>query len=166
MWNVILAGAVILLGTVLTVLGLQYIHTSNANAKLNAAVGSVGQIIGQVDSLYDNNPNGYQNIALQALITAGAFPNSMVKGSTVVDAWGGDVTVQPSSSAAEFSLEYQGLPKSACERMATINSGSITSVSVNGTSMSIPVNPTTAATSCSASGQGPGSGNSVTFTAT
>lgn len=163
MWIAIIAGAVILLGITLAVIGLQHLHQTQANERVSNTISQLGTIVSQVHQSYGTNPNGYTGITVSDLIKLGAFPESMVKGTSAVDAWGGLVTVS-SAAVNEWTLTFNGLPSSACAKMGTATSGSVVKLEVNSKSITPPPTVSDMVTNCTTAGQGPSGGNTVAWT--
>ncbi len=163
MWIAIIAGAVILLGVALTVIGLQHIHQTQANERISNTISQLGTIVSQVHQSYGTSPNGYTAINLSDLIKLGTFPQNMVKGTSVIDAWGGAVTVT-SAAANKWTLTFAGLPISACARMGSATSGSVIALKVNAKSVTLPPSVANMTANCTTKGQGPSAGNTVAWT--
>lgn len=150
---VAIAATVILL----VVVGALGAH-SLSNARLNNAQSDVSSIISNVESLYSATMN-YSTLTNTVATSGGVFTPDMVATGAALNPWGGNITL--SGAAQQFTLTFDGVPQDGCAQLAsTLNGSNILSVSVNGTSMTIPVDPGLASTSCTA-----GNTNVIVWTA-
>lgn len=77
----------------------------------------------------------YSSLTTARAISLSIFPSNMVKGSTIVNSFGGTVTLAVNgSNSLHFDVTYTEVPGEACGSMATIADG-WESVTVNGTSI-------------------------------
>lgn len=106
-----------------------------------------------VQDLFSGRSN-YANLDTSAAIDASVFPKDMVSGSSVVHAWGADVTVEAANDTngnadRAFEVTWEQVPEDACTDMAT--GSSAVEVSINGSAVSDSdgsVDPTQAGSQC------------------
>jgi hypothetical protein len=88
----------------------------------------------QIQQLYSGSPS-YNGLDNTVGINAGLFPSDMVKGTSVVNRWGGAITLGTASSDAQFTISLTGVPKEQCTTLAqfgddwaavTVNGGALT----------------------------------------
>lgn len=70
-------------------------------------------IVSKVNSSFSARPS-YSGVSTSFLLAQGAFPTQMVNGSSVVNVWGGAVTVAAGTGNTSFDITYAGVPSSAC----------------------------------------------------
>ncbi|OYV28269.1 MAG: hypothetical protein B7Z81_15900, partial [Acidocella sp. 20-61-6] len=92
-------------------------------------------------------------------IAADAAPSGMVSGNTLVNQWNKPIAVSGDANG-DIIIHETGLPRGACARMVTAVP-SYSSVAINGTTLTAPVDPGSVASACQA-----GSNNSLGFTYT
>jgi hypothetical protein len=104
-----------------------------------------------VRKLYMGQPGGYATLDNQVVQNAGIFPATLVPSgtgtTTVQDTWSGNVTL--TGTATNFTIEFDAVPNDVCINAVT-ESGSWSSISVNGTAETPPVSPATASGVCTA----------------
>lgn len=84
----------------------------------------------EVQSLYTGSSD-YSGLSNNVGISAGVFPSDMVKGATVKNAWGGQVTLAPGSDVTQFSISYSEIPQDVCLKIAQLGDD-WASIAVNG----------------------------------
>ena len=80
----------------------------------------------------------------------------MVKGTSLVNSFGGQINVAPVNGGAHFAVEFTGLPAEACTKMATMDLGTgLYEIEVSGAStvseQGKPLGPAQANAACGAS---------------
>jgi hypothetical protein len=153
-------GGLLLAGSV--VLGTQVY----ASLTGNSGTQQVGALISNVKALYSGSA-GYGTGSLNdTLISAGEVPADMptdLANHAIVNAWGGAVTV--TGVTQTFTIDFAGVPTSACTKLALMNLGSgVSATSINAKSVTPPLKPIDAATACANTGSGSTGGNTVTWT--
>lgn len=85
-----------------------------------------------------------------ALQAAKAFPQTLVaSGTAIANAWGGGVTVAPTTSGSQFTITYTNVPSDVCITALTSTSDGWVSVKVGTASaLTPPIAPASAKTSC------------------
>ncbi len=148
--GVVGAGILVLLALVAVVLSIEKgFHTH----KVEQTVQDISQVITNARQGFGQSANGYANYAsanTSSLISAGDFPDDMVRGGAIVDAWGNSVTFGPTQNNSEVTLNFggAGLTSDQCSGVATKLSGYISLV-VGGTAFT-PANPPDDATAAQA----------------
>lgn len=69
----------------------------------------------------------YSNLTDASAVQAKAVPENMVSGTTaaptIINGWGGDLTLGPGANKTQFSIEYAGIPAAACVKFVTAAAG-------------------------------------------
>ncbi len=74
----------------------------------------------------------YDNLDNEVAIKAGIVPKAFIKGDTLKNSWGGDVTLSSDTSNGTFTVEIDNIPQDACIQLARFQPDSWQSVSING----------------------------------
>lgn len=128
-----------------------YLTITSGNA-VNQATQQVQAISSNIQKAYNTSGSPYSSLTTQAGINIGVFPDGMVRGTTVYNSWNGTVSLQ--GSATNFTITYTNVAQAACASLASTSASlgsSLTQVTVNGSSISIPVDPALAGSACSQS---------------
>lgn len=114
--------------------GLVFFQQASLAQRTNSAVRNISAIASEVRALYQGSIS-FANLEEVALIRAGAVPSSMVDGTTLVNEWGGTVSVRSSIQQTNggqtwransgFTITYEDIPEAACVRL--------TNADINGT---------------------------------
>lgn len=96
------------------------------------------------------------------LLTLGTAPREMTRTATLENVYAASTTVVAGTNKT-FTTTWTGLPKNACAALAKIEISPIT-LTVNSSTLTLPVSTSTVATACTQDGSGPSSGNSVAIT--
>jgi len=143
----------------LALAGVGYMASKGFAADKGSKVSTdITQVITNARTQFSQNSNGYTNFTTAneaAMITAGVFPDSMVRNGAVLDGWGNPVTLGSSNNATIGSITFGGggsETASQCAAVATSFKDYVTLV-VGGTTFT-PTNQPDAAsagTACGAS---------------
>lgn len=138
------------------------LYESLSSDKVSTAAADVTTLQSNVAQLYGGSPS-YGSLSDTVLINASAAPTSMVSGTgtkaTLVDPWAGAVTVaEDATTTSDFDITLAAVPQGACTKLASAVA-SYSSLTVNGTAETAPVDPGTIAGLCTA-----GDANTVVFT--
>lgn len=121
------------------------LHEVFGTNKVSTATQEVTTLQSNINQLY----SGYANttsISNTVAINSGAAPNDMNSGGTLIDPWGGDVTITGNAGGTD-TVSIPQVPQKACTKLVKSISAFV-SVSINGSSDSAPVDPATVATQC------------------
>lgn len=99
----------------------------------------------------------YDNLDNDVAIKAGIVPKAFLKGESLKNAWGGDITLTGDSSSGTFSIEMDSIPQDACIQLARFQPDSWENVAVNGSEID-PTDVAAISGSCA-------DDNTLTFTA-
>lgn len=164
--SIAIVAALVLIG-----LGLYfYNNVKNETGAMNATNG-VTALSSGVKALYPNPT--YTGLTASLLIQAGKAPQNMVSGTgstaTLVNNWGGAVTVAPANynggTANAHAITFPSVPRSACNSVVANTSANFQAISINGTTVKddaagTVATPASIATECDSED------NSIVFTAT
>lgn len=158
-------GALVIIGAVAF-----YLNASDS-VLVSQAADQTSAIVGGVRSLYGST-NTYATLTNSVAACGKVFPADMVRqpvcasvtNTDIINPWKGTVVL--GGAASSFTLTYNGVPQSACTQMASTNAvglgTGLVSVSVNGSVLSPPIDPGTAATACNVN---TAAGNTIIYTA-
>ena len=137
------------------------IATTATNSNKNSnAVAEHSQLVFNIQASY---PSGAFTSLTNTVATSGdkgsrLAPEGMISGTSMVNSWGGTVTVNVNAAnAARFDLTTGSVSSSGCQKLAT-NMGTALALSINGTAQTLPMDSGTATTACASSP------NSMVFT--
>lgn len=125
---------------------------------------NIAAIAAGARSLYAGS-SSYASISNQVLLNAKVFPDSMVDatGANVTNAWGGIVTVLPSTNVTNgFNIEETGVPQVECTKIVSGAGTNFTYIMLNGAQVKTAVkalDPATVAAACATGG----ANNSIQF---
>jgi hypothetical protein len=136
------------------------LSTAFSSANTNAVSEQVSAIQSGVKKLYSGQSSNYSGLDNSVLAAAGVFPSTLAAASSgkVTNTWNGDVIV--SGSGTTFTIQFTTVPQSVCVNAVSAGGG-WTSISINGTDITLPATPADASADCSSS-----SDNSITWTST
>jgi prepilin-type N-terminal cleavage/methylation domain-containing protein len=67
------------------------------------------------------NGRNFTGVSSAVLVQADVVPENLVVGSTIVNPWGGLITVAPAGIASgannSYSIQFEGVPREACNQM-------------------------------------------------
>jgi len=98
--------------------------------KLMTAQRDIAMMKMHVQSLYAGSSD-YTGLSNTVGISAGVFPSDMIKGATVKNAWGGQVTLAPGTDVTQFTISYSEIPQDVCLKIAQLGDD-WASIAVNG----------------------------------
>jgi hypothetical protein len=122
--------------------------------KTQGAISDITQLQTGAQSLY-NAQSSFTSLNNAVAIASKIAPTDMITGTALVNPWGGVVTVAVDTNPAEFDITETLVPNDACTQLAS-NLTSLLALKINGTAQTLPLDPGTAATTCTAS-------NTMTF---
>lgn len=128
-------GLGILLVLVVAALAANYFLTSRSSSNILQIKSDVLQLSSKVSTLFGGS-SGYGGLENNVAIEGGAVPSGMLKGSNIVNAWGGEVILSPSDDESSFFIELTDIPDKECTQIVGDQEGSWISVAVNGTELS------------------------------
>ncbi|OYV28270.1 MAG: hypothetical protein B7Z81_15905 [Acidocella sp. 20-61-6] len=135
------------------------LYEAMSGSSVGTEIANLTTLQGNLAQLYTGSTTttGTSSISDAVAVSADAAPSSMVSGNNLVNQWNKAVTVS-GDAQGDIIIAETGLPRGACAKMVTAVP-SYNSVSINGTSLTAPVDPGTATSACQA-----GDNNTLTFT--
>lgn len=133
-----------------------YNNVTSSN-KSSQALTDLTSMVGSVQATYISHPS-YTNLSSTVVINGKLAPATMISGTTLINPWGGVVTVAANAANSSFfDVTEPSVPNDACAKMATAisNLGALT---IGGTSVTLPADPSVVTSSCT------GNANSLVFT--
>jgi type II secretory pathway pseudopilin PulG len=104
------------------------------NMKIGDTETEIATLRMQIKQLYKSSAD-YTGLDNTIAEKAGVIPDSMLKSNGIRNSWNGNVTLVPGSDPNTFLITLESIPQTACEKLATYQSGSWKEVSVNGSSL-------------------------------
>lgn len=117
---IIIAGAFVVFGQVTSGTKLSGAEQDLVTAQLN------------IRQLYQGQPN-YTGLSISTALAAKVFPNDMVNGTQVNDAWDGPVTIAAASNPTQFTIQFTQVPQDICVKFASFEAGQWEAFTINGT---------------------------------
>jgi type II secretory pathway pseudopilin PulG len=117
-----------------------------SSSKVQTEMSYVQALAGDVESLYATN-HDYGTADITATLTSTKnAPSPMIVGATLVNSWGGQVTVTGASTV--FIISSAGIPQKECIQLAQVSINPV-AISINGTAQTLPLTVAAATTACS-----------------
>ncbi len=115
---------------VLSVGGIAGYSKAMNKFKINKTTDQVSMLVANIRTIYSTQGN-YSGLNNTTAINFGVVPNDMIKNGSLVNAFGGDVTITSAAARSTaptepeaFIIEYAGLSQEACVTIATGDWGS------------------------------------------
>jgi hypothetical protein len=131
------------------------IATTATNSNKNSnAVSEMSQLVFNIQSSY---PSGAFTSLTNTVAAAGdkgsrMAPEGMISGTSLVNPWGGAVTLAVNATnAARFDVTSAGVSSSGCQKLALNMQGTAIALSINGTDQTLPLDSGTATVACQTS---------------
>lgn len=121
-----------------------------SGGKLSEIQQSVASIRMSTQQMYTSSLD-YTGLNNDLVIKAGLAPQKLIKGGTLVNGWGGPVTVATGDDTGTFTITVAQVPQDACTKLATFQLESWLMVEVNNTSINKDIAVAEAADNCQAS---------------
>lgn len=154
---------VIIVIALITVSGIYGGQELLSSSKSSTAIQEVAQVTANIQGAYANAAT-FSTLTVPVAITDKLVPANMISGTTIVNPYGGDITLGPDATYTNgFDLTEQGLDSGACASLAT--GVTAYAIDINGTQVASgnqAVDPSTAAADCTQAG----TGNTVMFVET
>lgn len=130
-----------LVGLILLAAVLIVYHRFQRDNEVSTGITDLTSGISSIQSQFNGQSSyGASGTSLNQLaINAKLVPSSMDVNDTLQDPWGGAVAI--AAAAQGFTIEYAGLPQSACEGLGKLQMGGLLSTTINGTSLPGGQNP-------------------------
>jgi type II secretory pathway pseudopilin PulG len=147
----ILVGLIILAGAAL---GL---NAAFSNSKLGETEQNLITMRMQIQQMFSGSSD-YTGLDNELALKAGLVPKPFIKGSSIRNSFGGDITLAPVTGSSAFSITLTSIPQDECTKLAKFQTDAWLSVNVNGTDTT-GGSVADIVTACSSSN------NTITFTA-
>lgn len=138
----------VIIGVVVGAAYTRYGKTMELNSE-NNTMAELQELRAGIHSLYGAS-SVYTGISNTILIDHGAAPDSLVKGTSLINGWNGAATVAVAATSDQFTITYVGVPRDSCAKLATFQRAEWSAVSVGGTAIPATSPTATALTACSA----------------
>lgn len=145
-------GLALALGAIVGIGVIVYFVQYRGDAKIDEMQQHVQDIIAGTQKLYYQHPV-YTGLTTANAVASGLIPRQLVNGTGATNPWGGVTSLAPNSDPSKVDLTSTLIPSAACVELVSVNmaqdNGAVVAIQVNGTAMSLPVDPATAAARCS-----------------
>ncbi len=121
----ILVGLIILAGAAL---GL---NAAFSSSKLGETEQNLVTLRMQIQHMFSGAAD-YSGLDNSLALKAGVVPKSFIKGESLKNAFGGDITLVPVTADAAFSIELTTIPQEECTKLAKFQTDAWLGVDVNG----------------------------------
>lgn len=149
---------VILIGLVLMA-GAAFMFASLlSSSKLAEMEQTITMVRMQTQQMFASSQD-YSGLDNALAIKSGLAPKKMVKGTSIVNSWGGNITLGVGDDTGTFTVQVDTIPHEECTKLATYQLDSWWTVDVNGTEITKDTGVAAAAGSCTE-----GTGNAITYT--
>ncbi|WP_027191463.1 type 4 pilus major pilin [Fundidesulfovibrio putealis] len=122
----ILVGLIILAGAAL---GL---NSAFSSSKLGETEQNLITLRMQVQQMFSGSSD-YTGLDNALALQAGLVPKPFIKGSSLRNSFGGDITLAPVNGTSAFSITLTSIPQDECTKLAKFQTDAWLSVNVNGT---------------------------------
>ena len=78
---------------------------------------------------------GFSDLTNDVVLKAKLVPHSMLRGDTIVNAWGGEVTFSPTDGGESFSITFTEIPQGECVKLSMFQPSAWETVEVNGSEL-------------------------------
>ncbi|HDQ7021299.1 TPA: pilus assembly protein [Escherichia coli] len=99
-----------------------YYQSASDSNKSQSAISLVMSATSAINGLYIGQA-GYTGLTSEVLVNSSAIPDTYKSGNTINNPFGGKLTPAVGNSVYGYSLTLDGLPKSACISLSTLNLG-------------------------------------------
>ena len=102
---------------------MTYTTHASVAAKTADAIRQLSDVQQSIRTMYQGSP-GYDDLDTSALAASKLVPFRYKRGNELMSPFGKPITLSPGANGPnEFSIQFQGLPSLACQRMSTIDLG-------------------------------------------
>lgn len=135
---------VALLGVAAVVLILYQVFGSN---KTQNAISDITLLQTNTQALYSAQST-FTSVSNAVAINGKLAPQGMISGSSLINPWGGAVTIAVAGgNAAQFDITETAVPAESCAKMI-VGLSSVVGLKVNGAAQGLPLDAGTAVTAC------------------
>lgn len=144
MYLILIAGVAVVLATLFS------------SSKLGETEQAVVSMRMQIQHLFSGGSD-YAGLDNDLAIKSGIVPKRLLRGTNLINPWGGSVTVAATADTGIFSITFAGIPQEECTKLATFQLESWNSITVNGNDIPKDTGAAAAAASCAST-------NTIAFT--
>lgn len=105
------------------------LNTAFSSAKLSETEQGIITMRMQTQALFSGTD--YTGLTNALAITSGTAPDMFVKGNSLINAWGGAITLTAIPADAAFSIALAGIPQEECTKLARFQADAWKSISIN-----------------------------------
>jgi hypothetical protein len=121
----------ILVGLIVVGMAAFGINSAFSSSKLGDTEQNLLTMRMQIQQLFSGNSD-YSSLDNDLALNAGVVPKAFIKGTSIKNPFGGDITLTPVSSDAAFSIELTNIPQDECSKLAKFQSDAWLSIDING----------------------------------
>ena len=78
---------------------------------------------------------GYSDLTTDIALKAKLVPHSMLRGDTIINAWGGEVTFAPTDGGESFAITFTEIPQGECVKLSMFQPSAWKTVEINGSEL-------------------------------
>lgn len=155
------------IGLVSLLVAIPVLSDAWASWRAGDAVGAHQRLVKAVQTGYSGQTSAGTGDVTDTLRTSGDIPRDMLDGTIVV--FPGNSTVTFTAAGRAVQINYTGLERAICNKLAQlsydgIRQGSATAISINGATQILPISKAAASQGCGNDGSGSTGGNGMVFT--
>lgn len=107
-------------------------YLATDSAKLADMQSNIIILRSQINQVFAGS-SSYDELNNDVAIKAGAVPAAFIKGTKLINPWGGDLTVASTDDDSAFTITLSEIPSETCTKLGAFQSDSWLAVSINGT---------------------------------
>ena len=122
-------------------------YSAYGHGKVGDSIADLTQLTGQVKNLYNGSP--YTTLTNTVVVSGKLAPPAMISATTLINRWGGAVTVSVNASnAAQYDVAEANVPADACAQFIGAFASGVVGLKINGATQTLPLDPGNAVTAC------------------
>lgn len=142
---------------IMTVSVLGAVYMLFSGSKLSETEQAISAIRMNVQQTFSSSLD-YTGLSNDYVMKAGLAPKKLIKGGTLMNSWGGTLTIAAGDDTGTFTITVSGVPQEDCTKLATYQLETWLNLEVNSTGIGKDTAVVEAADACQAS-------NTIVYTA-
>lgn len=120
----------LLAGVFIVAAGLAVFYFTRSSGNVLEFQSEIIQLSSRVSSLF-TGAAGYSDLSNEIAIKGGVVPKNLIKGSEIINAWGGTINLYPADDNSSFFIEVTDIPDEECNKLVSGQASSWVSISIN-----------------------------------
>ncbi len=112
--------------------GVATYYLANKNSEIAETQSNIVILRSQVNQMFSGS-SSYDELTNEVAVNAGAVPSQFLKGDTIVNEWGGNITLASDDNGSTFTIELDNIPQDACTQLGVFQPDSWLSLTINNT---------------------------------